>query len=224
MCVFRRSRVSLVASLSSIFWLRERVDALLGFPFRRVVGQPEAKTTVGTSWIIFTFIVWRGYLIFLVCTWHPHRRWRFALEKAVREAMEKQRATEILMEALCLSVPYDPAFVLEVHKDVLKSRLRCARLSFPSTPFEPAEAGSYYIHAHWPPVKPISVDALASCGLIMCSLPSGCCKAGTLVAFCLFWAHGSPVLHIGFDFQTSSTCTRPCRCRLCNLGECFLSK
>lgn len=41
--------------------------------------------------------------------------------------MEKQRATEILMEALCLSVPNDPAFVLEVHKDVLKSRLRYVR-------------------------------------------------------------------------------------------------
>lgn len=44
--------------------------------------------------------------------------------QALREAMEKQRATEILMEALCMSVPYDPAFVLEVHKDVLKMRLR----------------------------------------------------------------------------------------------------
>lgn len=50
----------------------------------------------------------------------------FAVYQAVREAMEKHRATEILMEALCLSVPYDPAFVLEVHKDVLKTRLRCA--------------------------------------------------------------------------------------------------
>ncbi len=40
--------------------------------------------------------------------------------------MEKQRAMEILMEALCLSVPEDPAFVLKVHKDVLISRLRCA--------------------------------------------------------------------------------------------------
>lgn len=38
------------------------------------------------------------------------------------------------MEALCLSVPYDPAFVLEVHKDVLKSRLRCARLSSVHSP------------------------------------------------------------------------------------------
>lgn len=47
-------------------------------------------------------------------------------EKAVRDAMEKQRATEVLMKALCLSVPSDPAFVLEVHKDVLKTRLRCA--------------------------------------------------------------------------------------------------
>ncbi|CAM9923426.1 unnamed protein product [Scytosiphon promiscuus] len=46
------------------------------------------------------------------------------LQLGMREAMEKQRATEILMEALCLSVPYDPAFVLEVHRDVLKTRLR----------------------------------------------------------------------------------------------------
>lgn len=46
--------------------------------------------------------------------------------QALREAMEKQRATEILMEALCLSVPRDPACVLEVHRDVLKTRLRCA--------------------------------------------------------------------------------------------------
>lgn len=38
--------------------------------------------------------------------------------------MEKQRASGILMEALCSSVPYDPAFVLEVHKDVLIMRLR----------------------------------------------------------------------------------------------------
>lgn len=48
------------------------------------------------------------------------------LVQALREAMEKQRATELLMEALCLSVPRDPAVVLEVHRDVLKSRLRCA--------------------------------------------------------------------------------------------------
>lgn len=53
--------------------------------------------------------------------------------------MEKQRATEILMEALCLSVPHDLAFVLEVHKDVLKSRLRCAPLSL--IPVEPAATG-----------------------------------------------------------------------------------
>lgn len=46
--------------------------------------------------------------------------------------MEKQRATEILMEALSISVPYDPAFVLEVHKDVLKMRLRCTCVQFTS--------------------------------------------------------------------------------------------
>lgn len=46
--------------------------------------------------------------------------------QVLREAMEKQRATEILMEALCLSVPRDPACVLEVHRDVLKTRLRYA--------------------------------------------------------------------------------------------------
>lgn len=46
--------------------------------------------------------------------------------QALREAMEKQRATEVLMEALCLSVPHDPAVVLEVHRDVLKTRLRYA--------------------------------------------------------------------------------------------------
>lgn len=40
--------------------------------------------------------------------------------------MKKQRASEVLMETLCLSVPYDPVFVLEVHKDVLITRLRCA--------------------------------------------------------------------------------------------------
>ncbi|CAM9654224.1 unnamed protein product [Ectocarpus sp. 12 AP-2014] len=46
--------------------------------------------------------------------------------EAVQEAMKKQRASEVLMETLCLSVPYDPVFVLEVHKDVLITRLRAS--------------------------------------------------------------------------------------------------
>lgn len=75
--------------------------------------------------------------------------------------MEKQRATEIMMEALCLSVPYDPAFVLEVHKDVLKSRLRCAPLSS-SFPLNLMQQAQYGIRAHLPLVKPIFVDAFAS--------------------------------------------------------------
>ncbi|CAM9570933.1 unnamed protein product [Ectocarpus sp. 6 AP-2014] len=46
--------------------------------------------------------------------------------EAVQEAMKKQRASEVLMETLCLSVPYDPVFVLEVHKDALMTRLRAS--------------------------------------------------------------------------------------------------
>lgn len=46
------------------------------------------------------------------------------LEQMVRLVMERQGASEVLLRALCLSVPYDQAFVLEVHRDVLKSRLR----------------------------------------------------------------------------------------------------
>ncbi|CAM9413171.1 unnamed protein product [Ectocarpus sp. 12 AP-2014] len=46
--------------------------------------------------------------------------------EVVQEAMKKQRASEVLMETLCLSVPYDPVFVLEVHKDVLITRLRAS--------------------------------------------------------------------------------------------------
>ena len=39
-------------------------------------------------------------------------------------AMEKPGNFEVLMKALCSSVPSDPAFVLEVHRDLLKARLR----------------------------------------------------------------------------------------------------
>lgn len=64
--------------------------------------------------------------------------------------MQKQRATEILMEALCMSVPYDPAYVLEVHKDVLKMRLRCTYVQFDLTGVErhsfcrPLQSREYY--------------------------------------------------------------------------------
>lgn len=49
-------------------------------------------------------------------------------EQAIRQATKKQHGAAILMETLCMSVPSDPAFVLEVHRDVLKTRLRCATL------------------------------------------------------------------------------------------------
>ncbi|CAM9876477.1 unnamed protein product, partial [Ectocarpus sp. 4 AP-2014] len=57
----------------------------------------------------------------------PHgERPQLSCLEAVQEAMKKQRASEVLMETLCLSVPYDPVFVLEVHKDVLITRLRAS--------------------------------------------------------------------------------------------------
>lgn len=94
--------------------------------------------------------------------------------------MEKQRATEILLQALCLSVPYDPAFVLEVHRDVLKTRLRYAlrSSSFPSNLHQRAQ---YSIHAAWPPVKPIFVDAFASPS---CALPSLAVATPGCLCFC----------------------------------------
>lgn len=71
----------------------------------------------------------------------PHTRIRGIHASAfygqgIRDAMEKQRAFKILMEAMSLSVPSDPAFVLEAHKDVLKSRLRYA----------PAVSNSYQVY------------------------------------------------------------------------------
>lgn len=88
-----------------------------------------SRSWVDTMLIFTTFLVWWLWAPYVVSSALDTRTGlAFCSSKAVREVMEKQRATEILMEALCLSVPYDPAFVLEVHKDVLKSRLRCAGL------------------------------------------------------------------------------------------------
>lgn len=71
----------------------------------------------------------------------------YDLEQMVRLVMEKQGASEVLMRALCLSVPYDQAFVLEVHRDVLKSRLRYIPPWPFLFPFRPSK--SEYVIMFW---------------------------------------------------------------------------
>lgn len=46
------------------------------------------------------------------------------LPQAIRNALDSQRTVDVLLEALNLTVASDPAFVLEAHRDVLKTRLR----------------------------------------------------------------------------------------------------